>query len=106
MNILECRALLMPYDDSGGCALFDPFFSELRHPQKLKKLGGVGEDEKFVLDVLCCSTITVLEQSEMKIPRNRLRLSPVGWLLESVRFAGPDRRMAASLWRLVLYCLA
>jgi hypothetical protein len=35
-----------------GFALFDPFFSELSYPQDLKRLGGVGEDEEFVLDVL------------------------------------------------------
>jgi len=43
---------LMPMTMRAGFALFDPFFSELRYPQELKKLGGVGEDEKLVLDVL------------------------------------------------------
>jgi hypothetical protein len=31
--------------------LFDPFFSELRYPQELT-MGGVGEDDKIVLDKL------------------------------------------------------
>ena len=52
MDIRECRTLLMPMTMRAGFALFDPFFSELRYPQELKKLGGVGEDEKLVLDVL------------------------------------------------------
>ncbi len=52
MNIPECRTLLMPMTLEAGFALFDPFFSELRYPQELKKVGGVGQDEKFVLDEL------------------------------------------------------
>lgn len=52
MDIRECRTLLMPMTMRAGFALFDPFVSELRYPQELKKLGGVGEDEKLVLDVL------------------------------------------------------
>lgn len=52
MDIRECHTLLMPMTLRAGFALFDPFFSELRYPQELKKLGGVGEDEKVVLDVL------------------------------------------------------
>jgi hypothetical protein len=52
MNIRKCRTLRVPMTLRAGFALFDPFFSELRYPQELKKLGGVGEDEKLVLDVL------------------------------------------------------
>jgi hypothetical protein len=52
MDIRECHALLMPMTLRAGFALFDPFSSELRYPQELKKLGGVCEDEKLVLDVL------------------------------------------------------
>jgi len=52
MDIRECRTLLMPMTVRAGFVLFDPFFSELRYPQELKKLGSVGEDEKLVLDVL------------------------------------------------------
>jgi hypothetical protein len=51
MDIRQCRTLLMPITLRTGFALFDPFSSELRYPQELKKLGGVGEDEKLVLDV-------------------------------------------------------
>jgi hypothetical protein len=35
-----------------GFALFDPFFSELRYPQELKTMGGVGEDDKLPLEEL------------------------------------------------------
>lgn len=52
MDIRECRTLLMPMTMRAGFALFDPFSSELRYPQELKKLGDVGEDEKLVLDIL------------------------------------------------------
>lgn len=52
MDIRECRTLLMPMTLRAGFALFDPFFSELRYPQELKNLEGVGEDEDLVLDVL------------------------------------------------------
>jgi hypothetical protein len=52
MDIPECRVLLMPMTIEAGFALFDPFCSELRYPQELKKLGSVGYDEKLVLDEL------------------------------------------------------
>jgi HEPN domain-containing protein len=52
MKIRECRTLLMPMTIRAGFALFNPFFSELRYPQELKKLDRVGEDERLVLDVL------------------------------------------------------
>jgi len=42
----------MPMTVKQGFALFDPFFSELRYPQELKDLEGVGEHEKIVLDEL------------------------------------------------------
>ncbi len=42
----------LPMTVEAGFALFDPFFSELRYPQELKKLEGVGEHEKIVLDAL------------------------------------------------------
>jgi hypothetical protein len=51
VNIPECRAPLMPMTLEAGFALFDPFFSELRYPQDLKKCG-VSKDHKVVLDVL------------------------------------------------------
>jgi hypothetical protein len=53
MDVPECRTLMMPMTLRAGFAVFDPFFSELRYPQELKKRGGgVGEDESLVLDVL------------------------------------------------------
>ena len=52
MNIPESLVLPMPMTVEAGFALFDPFFSELRYPQELKKLEGVGKDERFVLDEL------------------------------------------------------
>jgi hypothetical protein len=51
MNFPECSALLMPMTLKAGFALFDPFFSELRYPQDLKKCG-VSQDHKVVLYVL------------------------------------------------------
>jgi hypothetical protein len=38
-----------------GFEVFNPFFSELRYPQGLKELGGVGEDDKLTLDELVAS---------------------------------------------------
>ncbi len=35
-----------------GFAIFDPFFSELRCPQELKQIEGVGEQDKLLLDEL------------------------------------------------------
>jgi hypothetical protein len=40
-----------------GFVLFDPFFSELRYPQTLQNVQGIGEEEQFVLDRL----VTLLE---------------------------------------------
>ncbi len=62
MDIRECRTLLMPMTLRAGFALFDPYFSELRYPQELKKLGGVGEDQKLVLDVLVARLQPFLSQ--------------------------------------------
>jgi hypothetical protein len=35
-----------------GLAMFNPFFSELRYPQALKQLEGIGPDDVVVLDAL------------------------------------------------------
>ncbi|MGA8431618.1 MAG: hypothetical protein WB729_17475 [Candidatus Sulfotelmatobacter sp.] len=35
-----------------GLALFDQFFYELRYPQELKEMEGLGDDEKFLRDEL------------------------------------------------------
>jgi len=40
------------YHLEAAFVLFDPFFSELRYPQELKKLEGVSEDEELLLDGL------------------------------------------------------
>jgi hypothetical protein len=45
-----------------GFELFDPFFSELRYPQELKTMGGVGEDDKLVLSELVKSLEPFLEK--------------------------------------------
>lgn len=52
INLPECLLLPMPMTLLAGFALFDPFFSELRYPQELKKLRGVCKDESSVLDAL------------------------------------------------------
>lgn len=52
MTIPGCIALEMPMTVNAGFALFDPFFSELRYPQELKQLEGVGEDEQLLLGEL------------------------------------------------------
>jgi len=52
LNVTGCAALQMPMKLGAAFELFDPFFSELRYPQELKKLEGLGEDEKLVLDNL------------------------------------------------------
>ena len=49
---------LLPWHHTGvptvekGFEVFNPFFAELRYPQELSKLGGVGEDDKLPLDEL------------------------------------------------------
>jgi hypothetical protein len=45
-------ALHTPIKLEAAFELFDPFFSELRYPQELSKIEGVGEDGKLVLDGL------------------------------------------------------
>jgi hypothetical protein len=42
----------LPMTVERGFAMFDPFFSELRYPQALRKLEGVGPDDVVVLDAL------------------------------------------------------
>jgi len=41
-----------PMSIEAGFALFDPFFAEMRYPQELKNVEGIGEHEKIVLDAL------------------------------------------------------
>ncbi len=41
-----------PMDIQTGLAVFDPFFWELRYPQQLKELDGIGPDDVRLLDVL------------------------------------------------------
>jgi hypothetical protein len=42
----------MPMTIGAGFAMFDPFFSELRYPQQLKDLEGIGPDDVKVLNAL------------------------------------------------------
>ena len=67
MNIPECRALLMPMTLKAGFALFDPFFSELRYPQDLRKCA-VGQDHKLVLDVLVPRLQPFLNKEQRRSP--------------------------------------
>jgi hypothetical protein len=39
-------------DIETGLAVFDSFFWELRYPQQLKELDGIGPDDVRLLDVL------------------------------------------------------
>jgi hypothetical protein len=41
-----------PMDIGTGLAVFDPFFWELRYPQQLKELDGIGPDDVRLLNVL------------------------------------------------------
>jgi hypothetical protein len=52
LSVPGCVAIEIPIMLSAALALFDPFFSELRYPQQPKKLEGVGDDEKLILDYL------------------------------------------------------
>jgi hypothetical protein len=45
-----------------GFELFDPFFSEVRYPQELKTMGGVGEDDKLPLAELVKTLEPFLEK--------------------------------------------
>ena len=45
-----------------GFELFDPFFSELRYPQELKTMGGVGENDKLPLAELVKTLQPFLEK--------------------------------------------
>ena len=51
MNLSKCQTLLMPMTLEAAFGLFDPFFSELRYPQDIKK-DTLCRDLKLVLDVL------------------------------------------------------
>ena len=57
-DLNESMTLLLPWHHSGvpsvekGFDVFNPFFSELRYPQELSKLSGVGEDDKLPFDEL------------------------------------------------------
>jgi hypothetical protein len=35
-----------------GLKAFDPFFYELRYPQELRDMTGLGDDERFLIDEL------------------------------------------------------
>lgn len=67
MHVPECRALLMPMTLKAGFALFDPFFSELRYPQDLKKCT-VSQDHKLVLDVLIARLHPFVNEEQGRFP--------------------------------------
>ena len=50
------RGFFPPYEYpvtiEGGLAIFDPYFSELRYPQQLDKLQGIGPDDLRMLDAI------------------------------------------------------
>lgn len=41
-----------PVTIEGGLEIFDPYFSELRYPQQLNKLQGIGPDDMRMLDAI------------------------------------------------------
>jgi hypothetical protein len=52
MGLADSEVLIMPKTVRAALEMFDPFFSELRYPQELKEMKGVGQEEKLVLDLL------------------------------------------------------
>jgi hypothetical protein len=44
--------LKTPMTIEEGLQIFEPFFSELRYPQEMNKVSGLGYDEKLLLDAL------------------------------------------------------
>jgi HEPN domain-containing protein len=59
---LPVLILAMPMTLREAFALFNPFFSELRYPQELKTMQGLGEEEKLVLDELIARLTPLLEK--------------------------------------------
>lgn len=66
IDIRECSALLMPLTLRAGFALFDPFFSELRYPQDVKKCD-VSPDYKVVLDVIVARLQPLLSKVQCRL---------------------------------------
>lgn len=54
----------MPMSVEQGLAMFNPFFSELRYPQALNQLEGIGPDDVVVLDAL----VNVIEPFVQCVP--------------------------------------
>jgi hypothetical protein len=52
MIVVRAVILKMPMTLAEAFRLFDPFFFELRYPQELKQMEGLGDEERLVLDEL------------------------------------------------------
>lgn len=68
LDLPDCPEVNMPKTLLAGLELFDPFFSELRYPQKLNKLDGVGQEEKLVLDRLVALLIPFAGKAAWTFP--------------------------------------
>jgi hypothetical protein len=52
MDLVGYVTLKEPMTVREGLSLFNPFFSELRYPRELEKVGGLGGEHKELLDGL------------------------------------------------------
>jgi hypothetical protein len=52
MGIVGYLAMKEPMTIEEGLSIFDPFFRELRYPQEINKVDGIGEEHKRLLDSL------------------------------------------------------
>jgi hypothetical protein len=52
MDIVGYLTMKEPMTIEEGLSIFDPFFSELRYPQEMSKVEGIGEEHKHLLDSL------------------------------------------------------
>jgi hypothetical protein len=52
MDIVGYLTMKEPMTIEEGLSIFDPFFSELRYPQEMKNMDGIGEEHKDLLDSL------------------------------------------------------
>jgi hypothetical protein len=52
LDLPQLLTISTPKTVREGLELFDPFFSELRYPQALNNVQGIGDEEQFVLDRL------------------------------------------------------
>jgi hypothetical protein len=52
MSIVGFLTMKEPMTIEEGLSIFNPFFGELRYPQKMNKVDGIGEEHKHLLDSL------------------------------------------------------